>query len=61
MRILPIVTAGTHSSAGDLPKEHLNRLSDVLWLISRLLKLRGSSDATLRTKDQPGQRWSRAW
>jgi cob(I)alamin adenosyltransferase len=41
--------------------EYLNRLSDVLWLIGRLLDLRGGADAALRPKDQPGARWSRAW
>jgi cob(I)alamin adenosyltransferase len=40
---------------------YLNRLSDVLWLVGRLLELRGGADATLRAKDKPGARWSRAW
>lgn len=51
--------------AGDLPNEqilaYLNRLSDVLWLIGRLLELHAGADASLRPKDQPGPRWSRAW
>ena len=51
--------------SGDLPNEqilaYLNRLSDVLWLIGRLLELRAGADAALRPKDQPGARWSRAW
>jgi hypothetical protein len=38
---------------------HLNRLSDVLWLIGRMLELR--ADATLWAKDKPGARWARAW
>ena len=29
--------------------------------IARLLVLRAGADAALRPKDQPGQRWSRAW
>jgi cob(I)alamin adenosyltransferase len=40
---------------------YLNRLSDVLWLIGRMLELRAGADAALRPKDQPGARWSRTW
>lgn len=40
---------------------YLNRLSDVLWLVGRVLELRAGADAGLRPKDQPGARWSRAW
>jgi len=40
---------------------YLNRLSDVLWLIGRLLELRAGANAALRSPDQPGARWSRAW
>ena len=40
---------------------YLNRLSDVLWLIARLLEHRAGIDASLRDKDKPGPRWSRAW
>jgi len=40
---------------------YLNRLSDVLWLIGRLLEQRAGLDATLRDPSQPGARWSRAW
>jgi cob(I)alamin adenosyltransferase len=51
--------------AGDLkdPRvlEYLNRLSDVLWLVSRVLEKNAGVDASLRPKDQPGPRWSRAW
>lgn len=50
---------------GDLTNPHilayLNRLSDVLWLIGRMLELDAGADAALRPKDQPGARWSRAW
>lgn len=41
--------------------EYLNRLSDVMWLIGRMLELQVGADAALRPKDQPGARWSRAW
>jgi len=51
--------------AGDLTNAHvleyLNRLSDVLWLIGRLLEKQAGADAALRPKDEPGARWSRAW
>jgi len=40
---------------------YLNRLSDVLWLIGRLLELRAGADAKLRTAETAGPRWSRAW
>lgn len=40
---------------------YLNRLSDLLWLFGRVLELRAGADATLRPKDKPGNRWSRAW
>jgi len=38
---------------------YLHPLSDVLWLIGRMLELRAG--ATLRAKDKPDTRWSRAW
>ncbi len=40
---------------------YLNRLSDLLWLMGRLLEVRNGVDAALRPKDKPGKRWSRAW
>ncbi len=40
---------------------YLNRLSDVLWLMGRVLECRAGVDASLRSKDQPAARWSRAW
>lgn len=40
---------------------YLNRLSDLLWLLGRLLEVRAGADVALRPKDQPGNRWSRAW
>jgi cob(I)alamin adenosyltransferase len=50
---------------GELPVPlilaYLNRLSDLLWLFGRILELRADADASLRPKDQPGARWSRAW
>ena len=38
---------------------YLNRLSDLLWLFSRVIEVRGGHDAKLRTGS--GARWSRAW
>jgi len=40
---------------------YLNRLSDLLWLLGRLLEVRAGVDASLRPKTEPGKRWSRAW
>lgn len=38
---------------------YLNRLSDLLWLIGRLLELNAGVDSSLRTSE--GKSWSRAW
>ena len=58
------LAVGLHE-AGELPNPqvlvYLNRLSDVLWLLARLLDLRAGADGALRPKDSPGPRWSRAW
>jgi cob(I)alamin adenosyltransferase len=40
---------------------YLNRLSDLLWLMGRLLELRAGVDARLREGGHEGPRWSRAW
>jgi len=40
---------------------YLNRLSDLLWLLGRLLELRAGVDARLRDDQHTGARWSRAW
>jgi cob(I)alamin adenosyltransferase len=40
---------------------YLNRLSDLLWLMSRLLEVRAGIDSRLRPSDKPGKPWSRAW
>jgi cob(I)alamin adenosyltransferase len=40
---------------------YLNRLSDLLWLLGRQLELQAGVDSTLRSAEQPGPRWSRAW
>ncbi|HVF68740.1 MAG TPA: cob(I)yrinic acid a,c-diamide adenosyltransferase [Pyrinomonadaceae bacterium] len=40
---------------------YLNRLSDLIWLMGRLLELRAGLDTRLRDDDHKGPRWSRAW
>jgi cob(I)alamin adenosyltransferase len=40
---------------------YLNRLSDLLWLLGRLIERRAGVDARLRDEKAPGARWSRAW
>lgn len=40
---------------------YLNRLSDLLWLLGRLLELRAGVNASLRDDEHRGPRWSRAW
>jgi cob(I)alamin adenosyltransferase len=40
---------------------YLNRLSDLLWLLGRLLESRVGVDSSLRSEDKAGAPWSRAW
>ena len=41
---------------------YLNRLSDLLWLVSRKLELDAGVDSRLRKETgRSGNRWSRAW
>jgi cob(I)alamin adenosyltransferase len=40
---------------------YLNRLSDLLWLLGRLLEVRSGVDSKLRTGEKRGAKWSRAW
>jgi cob(I)alamin adenosyltransferase len=37
----------------------MNRLSDLLWLLGRLLEVRAGVDSALRSGGGP--KWSRAW
>jgi cob(I)alamin adenosyltransferase len=51
-------------TGADIPVQaitYLNRLSDLLWLFSRLLELRAGVDSRLRDDEHEGPRWSRAW
>lgn len=53
------------SEAGEIDNAailaYLNRLSDLLWLFGRLVEARQGVDSSLRSKETPGSRWSRAW
>ena len=40
---------------------YLNRLSDLLWILGRLIEKEQGVDAALRTPENGGPRWSRAW
>jgi cob(I)alamin adenosyltransferase len=40
---------------------YLNRLSDLVWLLSRWIELKKGANAGLRDKEHSGPRWSRAW
>ncbi|MDQ4123806.1 MAG: cob(I)yrinic acid a,c-diamide adenosyltransferase [Acidobacteriota bacterium] len=40
---------------------YLNRLSDLLWLVGRLLELKAGVDSRLRDDEHSGKKWSRAW
>jgi cob(I)alamin adenosyltransferase len=53
----------SESQGGSAPNviPYLNRLSDLLWLLGRLIEVRAGADSALRAKDQPGKPWSRAW
>jgi cob(I)alamin adenosyltransferase len=48
-------------AVGEQVIPYLNRLSDLLWLLGRLLELRSGINARLRDEDHEGPRWSRAW
>jgi cob(I)alamin adenosyltransferase len=58
---LAVALAETRDITNPEVLKYLNRLSDVLWLIGRVLELRAGANAALRSPDQPGPRWSRAW
>ena len=40
---------------------YLNRLSDLLWVLGRLLEVRAGVNSRLRDELHPGNKWSRAW
>lgn len=57
--VVRLVESGEEVGPQVIP--YINRLSDLLWLFSRLLELRAGADATLRDDADKGPRWSRAW
>jgi cob(I)alamin adenosyltransferase len=57
--VVRLVESG--EGAGEHVIPYLNRLSDLLWLIGRLLELRAGVNARLRDDEHKGPRWSRAW
>ena len=57
--IVRLVEAGEDVSQETLA--YLNRLSDLLWLMGRLLEMRAGVDSSLRDEKHDGPSWSRAW
>jgi len=40
---------------------YLNRLSDLIWLFGRRIEVNAGVDGGLRTREEAGPKWSRAW
>jgi cob(I)alamin adenosyltransferase len=57
--LVKFIESGEEINPNILP--YLNRLSDLLWLLGRLVELRAGVDASLRDETQKKARWSRAW
>ena len=57
--IVRLAEAGEDLSAETL--RYINRLSDLLWLMGRLLEMRAGVDSSLRDEKHRGPSWSRAW
>jgi cob(I)alamin adenosyltransferase len=57
--IVRLAEAGEETSAETL--RYINRLSDLLWLMGRLLEMRAGVDSSLRDEKHRGPSWSRAW
>jgi cob(I)alamin adenosyltransferase len=57
--VVRLAETGAEVNAQVVP--YLNRLSDLIWLMGRLLELRAGVDARLRGDEHKGPRWSRAW
>ncbi len=52
------------SNGGDVSPEllaYLNRLSDLIWLLGRLIEVNAGVDARLRSEETAGPKWSKAW
>ena len=57
--VVRLAESGADVNAHVIP--YLNRLSDLLWLMGRLLELRAGVNTRLRDEEHNGPRWSRAW
>jgi cob(I)alamin adenosyltransferase len=57
--IVRLAEVGEETSAETLA--YINRLSDLLWLMGRLLEMRAGVDSSLRDEKHGGPSWSRAW
>jgi cob(I)alamin adenosyltransferase len=57
--VVRLAETGAETGANVVP--YLNRLSDLIWLMGRLLELRAGVDTRLRDDEHTGPRWSRAW
>jgi cob(I)alamin adenosyltransferase len=57
--LVRLLEAGEDLSAETLA--YINRLSDLLWLMGRLLEMRAGVDSSLRDEKHGGPDWSRAW
>ncbi|MDQ3745343.1 MAG: cob(I)yrinic acid a,c-diamide adenosyltransferase [Acidobacteriota bacterium] len=57
--VVRLSESGVETSPHVVP--YLNRLSDLLWLLGRLLELRAGINARLRDEEHKGPKWSRAW
>lgn len=57
--VVRLAETGAEVNAHVVP--YLNRLSDLIWLMGRLLELRAGLDTRLRDEEHGGPRWSRAW
>lgn len=58
--MVQLIESGEEVNPNILP--YLNRLSDLLWLLGRLVELRAGINASLRdSTSQKKTRWSRAW
>jgi cob(I)alamin adenosyltransferase len=57
--VVRLSESGVETSPHVVP--YLNRLSDLLWLMGRLLELRAGINTRLRDEEHEGPKWSRAW
>lgn len=58
-RVVQLAESGAEVHADLLA--YLNRLSDLLWILGRQIETGAGVDASLRTGETGGPKWSRAW